>query len=223
MGNTAVPGTPASPARGVRRVELGTTHPEPTADFYAWLLGWVIIAEPDGSFTGWVGDRLATRVHPGDTGWRVVFAGPDPRDLDHGAAIDRGRVLHGPWAPQPRPGEPCWVELMGDPAGDDYWTAHLGWHVRDPDAEFTLYDAGHTDRRPVAGRLATARGGWTCYFAVPDVTKATEVAQELGGSVVTAPTEVPTGMVAALADPAGAVFAVLQDPAGWGGTWSTTP
>ncbi|TQM78103.1 hypothetical protein FHX81_0352 [Saccharothrix saharensis] len=217
-----MPGTPDSPARGVRRVELSTTNPEPIAEFYAHLLGWVIIAEPDGSFTGWVGDRLATHVRPGGSGWRVVFAGPRARDLEPGAAVDTGRVLHGPWAPQPRPGEPCWVELMADPAADDRWAAALGWQVRDPGAEFTLYDAGaDDDRRPVAGRL-TAPGGWTCYFAVPDLAHAIAETTDMGGTVLIGPRDVPTGAVAAVADPAGSVFALLENPVGWGGTWCAT-
>jgi predicted enzyme related to lactoylglutathione lyase len=217
-----VPGTTHSPARGVRRVELSTTTPEPVAEFYARLLGWVIIAEPDGSFTGWVGDRLATHVthvRPGEQGWRVVFAGAEPRDLRGGAAVDQGRVLHGPWAPQPRPGELCWVELMGDTDADDYWAGELGWQVRDPGREFTLYDAALSDdRRPVAGRLV-ADGGWTCYFAVPDIAAAIADAPALGGTVLVEPREVPTGVVAAVADPGGTVFALLENPAGWGGAW----
>ncbi|MFE2757819.1 VOC family protein [Actinosynnema sp. NPDC059335] len=217
-----MPGTPDSPARGVRRVELTTPTPEPVAEFYARLLGWVIIAEPDGSFTGWVGDRLATHVRPGDPGRRLVFAATDTRDLPDGAATDTGRVLHGPWAPPPRPGEPCWVELMGGPADDDYWATALGWQVRDPDADFTLYDATTADdRRPVAGRL-TAPGGWTCYYAVPDTTRAAADATALGGTVLIPPREVPTGHVAAIADPTGTAFAILENPPGWGGTWSTT-
>ncbi|PSL57644.1 hypothetical protein B0I31_102623 [Saccharothrix carnea] len=217
-----MPGTPDSPARGVRRVELSTSDPEPIAEFYAHLLGWVIIAEPDGSFTGWVGDRLATRVHPGDPGWRIVFAGPEPRDLDPTAAIDTGRVLHGPWAPRPRPGEPCWVELMTTTPADDYWAGELGWHVRDPDADFTLYDATIAgDRRPVAGRL-TATGGWTCYFSVPNATTAAADATTMGATILIPPKEVPTGTVTAIADPAGTVFALLENPTGWGGTWSST-
>ncbi|MDR6593844.1 VOC family protein [Saccharothrix longispora] len=215
-----MPATVHSPARGVRRVELGVPEPEPIAEFYAALLGWVIIAEPDGSFTGWVGDRLATRVHAGQPGLRVVFAGTEPRELREGMAVDLGRVLHGPWAPGPRAGEPCWVEHMG-PTADDYWAGELGWEVRDPDADFTLYDAVPAgERRPVAGRLASGRGGWTCYYAVPDVARTAREVVELGGGVLLGPITVPTGTVAALTDPAGTVIAVLEDPPGWGGAWS---
>ncbi|WP_367128223.1 VOC family protein [Saccharothrix sp. HUAS TT1] len=211
-----MPGTPDSPARGVRRVELGAAHPEPVAGFYAELLGWVIIAEPDGSFTGWVGDRLATHVRPGASGWRVVFAGSGPRELD-GAAVDRGRVLHGPWAPPPRPGEPCWVELAAGPDSDDHWAGELGWQVRDPGAKSTLYDvAVADDRRPVAGRV-TADGGWSCHFAVPDATRAAADAVALGGTVAAGPERTPAGVVVTVADPAGNTAVLLEDPPGWGG------
>ncbi|MFD7659945.1 VOC family protein [Actinosynnema sp. NPDC059797] len=215
-----MPGT-HHPSRGLRRIELATPDPQPVAEFYAALLGWILIAEPDGAFTGWIGDRLATRIHPGDTGTRIIFAGTTPRDLHHGAAIDQGRVLHGPWAPPPRPGEPCWVEHHG-PTDDHHWTTELGWTTRHPDADFTLYDTTGDTPRPVAGRLTTAQGGWTRYYAVPDATRTTHDAEQLGGTTLIAPTPVPTGTVAALTDPDGNTFAILENPTGWGGTWATT-
>jgi predicted enzyme related to lactoylglutathione lyase len=108
---------------------------------------------------------------------------------------------------------------MDDADADDYWATQLGWQVRDPGDRFTLYDATAAgDRRPVAGRL-TAEGGWTCYFAVPDIATAAAEATDMGGTVLIGPTDVPTGVVAAVADPAGAVFALLENPPGWGGTW----
>ncbi|CCH31580.1 VOC family protein [Actinosynnema sp. NPDC047251] len=232
-------GPSSSPVRGVRRVELTTADPEPVADFYAHLLGWVVIAEPGGVFSGWVGDRLAVRVLPGGDGFRVVFAGPDPRGLRDGAAVDRGRVLHGPWAPPPRAGEPCWAEFSATspvvssdtPSGtssdtpfgadDDYWTGELGWRCRTPDEPYTVYDTA-AEQRAVAGRLAgEGDQRWTCFFAVPDTDKTAAVAAETGGRVVVPPGERPTGRVAVLEDPSGARFAVLQDPAGWGGAWHT--
>ncbi|MBW4722095.1 VOC family protein [Saccharothrix obliqua] len=214
-----MPGPTTSPARGVRRVELSTAEPEPVADFYAHLLGWVVIAEPDGAFTGWVGDRLALRVRPGDSGYRIVFAGPEPRDLRDGAAVDQGRVLHGPWAPGPRAGEPCWVEYTGD--GDDYWTGELGWLPHHTDTPFTLYHVPD-GQRPVAARRTGEHTGWRCAFAVPDTAKTADLAADTGGRVVVPPADTPAGLTATLADPAGAEFTVLQDPPGWGGAWHTT-
>ncbi|MEU5695278.1 VOC family protein [Actinosynnema sp. NPDC020468] len=215
----------ATPTRGVRRIELTTARPEPVADFYSALLGWAVIAEPDGSFTGWVGDRLAVHVRDGSDGWRVVFAGPGPRELRPGAAVDSGRVLHGPWAPEPRTGEPSWVELMGDTAEDDYWTTELGWHTRTPGETFTVYDTTPGDApRAIAGRLTAPdtglTPGWVTYFAVTDADTAAATATSAGGTVLLPPRDTPTGVVAALADPEGAVFAILQNPAGWGGAWA---
>ncbi|PRY34734.1 VOC family protein [Umezawaea tangerina] len=214
-----------NPARGLRRIELSTDAPEATADFYSQLLGWSVLAEPDDVFGGWVGDRLAVHISPGEGGWRLVFGGTPARPLHHGAAADRGRVLHGPWAPEPRPGEPCWVELAGEADADDHYTAELGWHVREVDTT-TLYEAElDAARRAVAGRCAAdgdLAAGWLVYFSVPDVAAAAAIAVELGGSVVVAPHTAHTGLAAAIAAPAGGVVGVLQAPAGWGGSLATT-
>ncbi len=214
------------PARGLRRIELTTDAPEPTADFLAQLLGWAVLPEPGDVFGGWVGDRLAVRIGPGtSTAWRLVFSGTPAREVGHGAAVDRGRVLHGPWAPEPRPGEPCWVELLG--IADAHYADELGWRARDPAEPFSLYDAEFDGvARPVAGRLTADTGlapGWTVYFAVPDVPAAAAAATNLGGTVVVEPREVPTGLVTSIADPAGVVVTLLQAPAGWGGAWAHVP
>lgn len=214
---------------GLRRIELFTPEPERVVDFYAAVLGWSVIADPDGSFTGWVGDRLAVAVRAGDSPcWRVVFGGPVARSLrdasDVDAAVDDGRVLHGPWAPEPRGGEPCWAELMCSSADDSYWSGQLGWEVRSESAEFSLYESSRRgDRRAVAGRLCTVEppvSGWMVYFAVDSVSDACASVTELGGTVLMPPTAVPTGLVASIADPAGGVCALLDSPTGWGGTWS---
>jgi hypothetical protein len=208
-------------ARGLRRIELHTGTPEPVVEFYAQLLGWAVLPEPSEVFGGWVGDRLAVRVLPGSSGWRPVFAGTSARALSHGASLDQGRVLHGPWAPAPRPGEPSWVELVGAP--EDF-AAELGWQVRTPGEPFTLLDVDFDGAvRPVAGRLAEGPvPGWMPYFAVPAVAEAADAAQGLGGKVVMPPAKVPTGLVTSITDPAGNVATLLQSPAGWGGACAGT-
>lgn len=90
---------------GLRRLELSVAEPELSVDFFAGVLGWTVIAEPGGSFSGFVGDRLAARVVAGDRGWHVFFGGDGARALRANSSVDGGRVLHGPWAPPPRHGE----------------------------------------------------------------------------------------------------------------------
>jgi predicted enzyme related to lactoylglutathione lyase len=216
------------PARGLRRIELTTRAPEATADYFSQLLGWSVLPEAGEVFGGWVGDRLAVRISPGEeVTWRLVFSGLPVRALEHGVAVDRGRVLHGPWAPEPRPGEPCWVELLGIADADDHYADELGWRLRDPEEPFSLFDTDLDGTpRPVAGRLTADTGltpGWMVYFSVPDVDTALTSAVDLGGTVVADAREVPTGLVASIAEPAGAVVTLLQAPAGWGGSWAHVP
>ena len=208
---------------GVRRLELSVAEPELSVDFFAGVLGWTVIAETGGSFTGWVGDRLVAQVVAGQQGWRVFFDGDEPRELAGNSSVDSGRVLHGPWAPAPRDGEPCWVELMTGEPDDEYWARELGWAVESGAAEdFVLFtSARNGDSRRVAGRLKTERAsGWQVYFAVGDVGEACRRVSELDGRVLVEPTTVPTGLVASVEGPHGGACVLLEQPKGWGGTWS---
>lgn len=208
---------------GLRRLELSVAEPEKTVDFFAGVLGWAVIAEPGGSFTGWVGDRLAVQVVVGEQGWRVFFGGDEPRELKAGSSVDGGRVLHGPWAPPPRHGEPCWVELMTEEPEDEYWTRELGWQVQSGADDFVLYtSARHGDPRPVAGRLTTGRArDWRVYFAVDDLAAACATVSELDGRVLLEPTTVPTGSIASVEGPHGGACVLLENPKGWGGNWAS--
>ncbi|MFI6102236.1 VOC family protein [Lentzea sp. NPDC051213] len=201
---------------------MSVAEPELSVDFFAGVLGWAVIPEPDGSFTGWVGDRLAAHVVAGEQGWRVFFGGDEPRELAGNSSVDTGRVLHGPWAPAPRAGEPCWVELMTGAPDDAYWAGELGWAIEPGTEDFVLFTSSrHGDPRPVAGRLTTTRGdGWTVYFAVDDLEAACARVSELDGRVLLEPTTVPTGRIASIAGPRGGECVLLERPAGWGGTWA---
>jgi predicted enzyme related to lactoylglutathione lyase len=229
--------------RGVRRIELRTDDPGSAAEHYEELLGWSLLFGLDGSIGGWVGDRMAsvllrpTAEHP--AGWNVVFGGREPRSLTGPdgarAGVDIGRPQHGPWAPAPRHGEPCWVELTAlAEEHDQYWTEEMCWTVHHQNGQgaerFALFGAdpsGEDGHRPVAGRLRreplvgdVLGAGWMCYFAVADIAAAVKLATELGGTVSFGPAELPTGLVATLSDPTGAEYGLVQDPSGWGGNWS---
>ena len=226
------------PVKGLRRVELRSNDPAGSAEHYRSLFGWIVMPADDGTLRCWVGDRLAALIRrPADwetPGWHPVLGGrptallADPAGVT--ATLDPGRVRHGPWAPPPRHGEPCWLELMTADTTDDYWAAQLGWTLRaDTDVKpFALFDApDDAGARAVAGRLlvdeATVAGVgacWMCYLAATDITLVTETAVAGGATLLIEPREAPAGVIAAIADPYGTVCTLLEDPAGWGGTWS---
>lgn len=173
-----------------------------------------MIAEPGGSFSGWVGDRLAVQVVAGNAGWCVVFGGDAPRGLELNCSVDSGRVLHGPWAPPPRHGEPCWVELVSS-SEVGYWARELGWETA-PGGVFT--SSRHGEPRPVAGSSPDGvPGGWGVFFAVDDIKAACARVSELDGEVISGPSSSPLGVVASISGPKGGVCSVLECPAGWGG------
>ncbi|GGM78869.1 hypothetical protein GCM10012275_56880 [Longimycelium tulufanense] len=229
-----------APVRGVRRIDLLSDDPSASVRFWGELLGWVVLPVQAGRLDCWVGERqVATCRRPGPAeplGWRVVFggaaggvlAGPDGVS----AACDAGRVQHGPTAPTPRPGEPCWVELVtegetGARAADDYWPSRCGWTVAPaapdvPAGTAALYRSGDwavAGRRVPDPELGSERAGWACYFAVTDVAEATRRCQERGGAVLRAPGATLAGQVGVVRDPAGVVGHLLHQPAGWGGAW----
>lgn len=189
-------------------------EPELSVDFFAGVLGWTVIAESGGSFSGWVGDRLAAQVVVGDAGWRVVFGGDGPRGLELNSSVDSGRVLHGPWAPPPRHGEPCWVELGSADSG--YWARELGWESA-PGGVFTSSRGGES--RVVAGSEpdGAAAEGWGVFFAVDDVESALVRVSRLDGEVISAPSVSSRGVVASISGPRGGRCVLLERPSGWGG------
>ncbi|MBM7862343.1 VOC family protein [Lentzea nigeriaca] len=195
---------------------MSVAEPELSVDFFAAVLGWTVIAEPGGSFTGWVGDRLAAQVVAGQEGWRLFFGGDEPRALRANSFVDSGRVLHGPWAPPPRHGEPCWAELVTGTPDDEYWVRELGWAVRGD----LFTSARHGDPRPVAGTATSPTAGeprWGVFFAVDDLPAACQRVSELDGRVSSGPGLLPLGVTASIESPHGGGCVLLEKPAGWGG------
>ncbi|MEB3371261.1 VOC family protein [Saccharopolyspora mangrovi] len=181
---TTVPARHA--VRGLRRVDLLSPDPMAAALFYRAVLDW----SPAYGQTGldcWVGNRRCAFVRKPRAdetpGLRLVFAGA-PMDCsltgpDNALAqVTKGRAQHGPQAPEPRPGEPCWAELTTTDAAraDAFWADTLGWKVEDG----TYLSGG----RAIAGRTqAPGQPGWLCYFAVTDLDEVAGHAAERGGEV----------------------------------------
>lgn len=119
------------------------------------------------------------------------------------------------------PGTLVWNELVthDTSAVEKFYSAVFGYGT-EPDSSgsadsLTLYLAG----KPIAGirgvgnSLPRERGPhWLTYFAVPDTDAAAQQVIALGGHVVREPEESPYGRMAHVADPEGALFAVIRVP-----------
>ncbi|ASO20414.1 Glyoxalase-like domain protein [Actinoalloteichus hoggarensis] len=228
-----------SAVRGVRRLELLTPDPVRSVEFHANLHQWVVLAQADDRFSCWVGERRTAHIRrpePGETpGWHVVFGGGRRRgpraltDVGGGlhAILDTGRVTHGPWAPEPREGEPCWTELVtADPPGSDtYWTTHAGWEFRpNPEPGTAVYQI---EGRAIAGRRTAAAAdhtaGWICHLASPNLTESLQRAVELGGRVAARPVHTAVGHTAAVICPDGFPHAMVENPGVWAGALAGQP
>ncbi|SFE21761.1 hypothetical protein SAMN04487819_109171 [Actinopolyspora alba] len=218
---------PNSAVCGLRRAELRTADPAATAGFYRKLLDWTVLRSEEG-FECWVGERkcatLRTNRSRRTPQWQLVFAGATTDgDLsgpeDTCASMVRGRAQHGPWAPPPRKGEPCWVELRTAQAesADSFWSESLIWTVR-TDSPRTSYTVGE---RAVAARTgprgAAESTGWLCYFVVGALDEAAERVTELGGSVLERAPHDVLGESVVIADSDGVVSALVGETGRWGG------
>ena len=220
-------------------VDLVTGDLGAACAFYGALLGWAF-GDTTDRVTASTGGTTAATLRSGDgpARWWTTFTVADvaaagAAATGAGARLD-GSDVHDPFgvffrigpdaaAAAPGPGRPCWYEYMTTAAGDaDAFHAEalsLRPTVPEgaPDDSYVLLVAGD---RPVAGRLAihpplagTLATGWMVYFGVADPDAVAEQAERLGGRLLVPPRDVATGRVAALADPAGAVFTVIRPAA----------
>jgi predicted enzyme related to lactoylglutathione lyase len=114
-----------------------------------------------------------------------------------------------------------WYELTTTDAeaAKAFYTAVVGWGIRDasmPAAAYTLFTAGEV---PVAGLMALpsearkmgAQPRWTGYVGVDDVDAATDRLRQLGGAVYVPPTDVPdVSRFSIVADPQAATLALVK-------------
>ncbi|MEW2552055.1 VOC family protein [Streptomyces zhihengii] len=144
-------------------------------------------------------------------------------------AQDPGGVTFGVWQAERHrgfeatavPGAYCWAEVFTrEPAAADaFFPAVFGYGVRqmaDEQMDFAVYGFG--EDRPEIGRMTMRAGDFPpeipayiqVYFAVPDCDRAVAMAQEMGGRLVFGPMNSPFGRFAAVLDPQGAAFAVID-------------
>jgi predicted enzyme related to lactoylglutathione lyase len=116
-------------------------------------------------------------------------------------------------------GSPCWNELMTsniDVAGR-FYTQLFGWSTKVMEMGPTQYTVFELNGKPAGGMMAIAPEmgpvppNWGIYFAVDDCDARAKKATELGAKTIVAPQDIPgTGRFSILADPQGAVFAIIK-------------
>jgi len=129
------------------------------------------------------------------------------------AKAHKGSSLEG------EPDSACWNELIvkDTKKAGEFYEQLFGWNTRTEEMgpiEYTFFLQGE---ERIGGMMApTPEMGevppyWCVYFAVADCEDFVERASGKGAQVLSAPMDVPgTGRMAMLADPQGAVFAVIQ-------------
>lgn len=116
----------------------------------------------------------------------------------------------------------CWTELhVADPqAAIAFYHSLFGWRSQEmeaPGMTYRVLSTAEGDQQEASfGGVAPLQGGsedarWVPYFAVADVDVIVAKSEESGGSVLMPAADVPdVGRIAWLADPFGALFAVLK-------------
>ena len=143
------------------------------------------------------------------------------------AVTDPGGAFIGFWQPGTHRGygrvaevgAPCWHELhtRGYAAALGFYRTVFGWETKEiGDTDEFRYTQAMADGEPFAGVMDGSGwlpegvpSHWTIYFGVADADAASVKAQELGGTVVKAPTDTPHGRIATLTDPTGTPFRIV--------------
>ncbi|MFR9757231.1 VOC family protein [Streptomyces sp. TR06-5] len=195
----------------------------------AWCL---YLASPDAAAT-------AQRVRAG--GGEVII---EPMEVgDFGSMVlarDPGGVVFGVWQAGTHhgfeaagvPGAYCWAEVFTrQPAkADAFFPGVFRYgvkHIEDSSYDFNVFTL---DDEPVLGRMHMTEDVFppsvpaylNVYFTVPDCDAAVARATERGGTLQFGPMDTPFGRFAALGDPQGAQFSVIDVTTTTGGMPRTT-
>jgi predicted enzyme related to lactoylglutathione lyase len=118
-----------------------------------------------------------------------------------------------------QPGRFAWYELMTTDvaAASAFYGKVVGWDVKDASTSGFAYNVVRAGDVPLGGLMdlpeeakrlgATPR--WVGYVAVGDIDATAAQIGRLGGTILVAPTESNIGRIAVVADPQGAIFALV--------------
>lgn len=192
-----------------------TTAPEQPN---AWMT-YICVDDPDAAMN-------RVREHGG----QVVAEPMQVMELGTMAiAVDRDGAPFGVWKPGTHtgfqrynePGTVSWNEHMGPDLGDAkaFYSGVFGWNYNDISTEGFLYSTFKAADDHEAGGMGELtvediRAPWMVYFSVDNADDAIDQVVRLGGSVLYPAADTPYGRMAIVSDDQGAVFSVIQAPAG---------
>ena len=173
-----------------------------------------------------------------DSAARVTQAGgqvmAEPMEVMHfgkmAVAVDPTGAAIGFWEPGTHtgagianePGSFTWNELQTRDidAASAFYSAVAGWQIEPmPAGEGPAYLIAKVGGEQAAGIMdasqspAATPAFWLTYFKVRDCDESVDLIRRSGGNVMMARVDSPQGPFGIVADPYGAVFAVISDPA----------
>ena len=172
-----------------------------------------------------VSDVDATTARVADAGGAVFMQPFDVFDAGRmSVAADPTGALFALWQPKNsigaeivnEPGAYTWNELHSTDiaAAAAFYKKLLGWDAQPMEGmDYTMFNL---NGEGIAGGMKPPMPGapsnWLVYFEVADTDATVEKAQATGATLLSPPMDIPAGRFAVLADPQGAVFAVIKSP-----------
>lgn len=130
------------------------------------------------------------------------------------------------------PGAPNWVDLSTPDVEDalQFYTALFGWTTERSSSPMGQHITANVGQQPVGGMMASNEdmagmpAMWTVFLHVADIHATVRAIEETGGSILEPPFPIPDGtMIAVVADPTGAMFALSDGLAADGAWYSHEP
>ena len=181
-----------------------------------------------------VDDLDASAAKASDLGGNVILPPFDVLDAGHMAVVaDPEGAVFMMWKPKNHigagrvneTGTLCWNELGTKDAAKAtaFYTSLFGWTPEEfgqdgPDAAYTVIRVGDKSNggiRTQSEMEANVPAHWLAYFAVDGCDESAAKANELGGTFLVPPMDVPiadNARIAVIADPQGAAFGLFSGP-----------